>query len=149
MATNEEIMTALVDMRKDVCSHLHDMTARADATDKAIASIDRALGVVDRSLTALDDQVTALSEAKRSNSMRAKTLSDADLETSRALADEIAARKVVAEKVDKLTSSNELQLAILTRLDSVAKNPLVKTLSAVVVTAFITWLATKGIQVPK
>ncbi len=109
MTTNEDIMKAVAEMRADICGHLHDLAARQDGTDKAIASIDSALGVVDRALTTLDEQVGGLVESKRSNSMRAKQLSDSDLGQAKALADEIVARRTVEAKVDQLVLATKEQ----------------------------------------
>ncbi len=59
------------------------------------------------------------------------------------------AREDLAKQVAALATTNATQLAILSRLDKVASNPLVKTVGAMLFTAFVTWLATKGIKVPQ
>jgi hypothetical protein len=46
-----------------------------------------------------------------------------------------------AEKVDRLTATQDVQLAILARLDKVASNPTVKVIAGMVATAILTWLA--------
>ncbi len=83
-------------------------------------------------------------------------LSGTDLQHEAQLSQERAAREALADKatelatkVDALAKTNETQLAILSRLDGIAKNPLVKTLGAMLLTAVITWLATHGVRVPQ
>ena len=72
------------------------------------------------------------------------TTSKADLESMAQLAQEIAARKELAVKVDDLTATQATQLSILTRLDKVTSNPTVKVLAGMIATAAVTWLATHG-----
>ena len=131
MATNEEIMTAvqqqglqLADFRKDVCEHLHSLDAKA---------------------VTLTDQVSALTEAKRSSSLRAKSLTEADTEQAKALEQEVYARQDLAKTVDALTTTNATQLAILSRLDKVASNPTLKLVATVIAAMFLQWAATKGL----
>jgi predicted nucleic acid-binding Zn-ribbon protein len=80
-------------------------------------------------------------------SERVRGVSESDLEQDAQLAQERAAREELAAKVDAIAKTNETQLAILSRLDNVAKNPLVKTLAAMLLTALVTWLASHGIAV--
>ena len=82
-------------------------------------------------------------------SMAVRGQSSAGMEQAAALAEEKVAREALAKEVADLKGTNALQLAILTRLDGVAKNPLVKTIAAMLATAFVTWLATHGIKVPQ
>jgi hypothetical protein len=49
-----------------------------------------------------------------------------------------------ASKVDRLTATQDIQLAILARLDKVASNPTVKVIAGMVATAILTWLASRG-----
>lgn len=52
----------------------------------------------------------------------------------------------IATQVATLSKTNEVQLAILSRLDAITSNPLAKTLFAMIATAVMTWLASKGIS---
>ncbi len=85
--TNADLLKAMTDMRADVCGHLHTLDAKTDAQDAVMRT--------------MADQVAALTEAKRENSMRAKSLSESDTSQASALAQEIAARRAVEEKVDR------------------------------------------------
>lgn len=73
--TNEQLLDALNAMRKDVCGHLHELTDRADGTDRALKTIT--------------DQVSDLTAARNTSSIRAKSISDASLEAQSRLAEEI------------------------------------------------------------
>jgi hypothetical protein len=137
--TNEDLLKAIghldlkvSDLRGDVCGHLHDH---------------------DNMLRNVVDQVSALTERGRSHSLKAQSISQENLETAAALAQEIEARKVVEvkvdkvdEKVDKLDASNVVQLAILQRLDKVAANPTVKMLVYAIGIVIGGWLAGKGLK---
>ena len=95
-------------------------------------------------------RITKLEESRASNSERVKKLagesSNADLSNEAALAGEIVARTTLEAKVDELTKSQSVQLAILGRLDKVASNPQVKIILAVLATAATTWLASKSLK---
>lgn len=91
-----------------------------------------------------EEDIRRLSDRTKDTSL---TASQGDLEGAAQLAQERQAREELATKVDALTSTQETQLAILGRLDKVAKNPLVKTMAAMLATAVITWLAAHGVSI--
>lgn len=86
-------------------------------------------------------------------SHRVREQSQTDVEQSAQLAQERAAREALAadsaavkHDVTELKQSQELQLAILTRLDKIAANPNLKIILAVLATAATAWLANKGLK---
>lgn len=86
-------------------------------------------------------------------SNRVREVSQSDLDQSAQLAQERAAREALAadaaavkKDVTELKQSQELQLAILTRLDKIAANPNLKIILAVLATAATAWLANKGLK---
>ena len=83
-----------------------------------------------------------------------RVLSQTDQAHDAQLAQERASREELAKKTDSIASevatlrqTNDVQLAILSRLDSITSNPIVKTLAAMIATAAMTWLAAKGIRI--
>jgi hypothetical protein len=72
-------------------------------------------------------------------------LSQHDVEHDAQLAQEKAAREALATKVDDLSASQELQLAILGRLDKLAANPTVKVILFALGTIATGYLASKGL----
>ena len=119
-----------------------------EGTDRRLADEVNSMGIDLKDLRAADrrheDDIRRLSERTKDTSL---TASQNDLEAAAQLAQERAARETLDAKVDSLTATQETQLAILGRLDRVAKNPLVKTLAAMLATALITWLASHGVTV--
>ncbi len=87
-----------------------------------------------------DDVETRLTRT----SVRAKAESDQDMARDAQLAQERSAREELAGKVDALTKTQDVQLAILARLDKVTSNPTVKVIAGMLATALITWLASHG-----
>ena len=132
--------------------------ARAD-----IGLVANDVSIVKDRVAVVESRVLSLEEARKVNSMRAQQSSSIDLEHESKLAAEIVARTELAAKVDalavghselsdkadKLDSKQDMQLAILGRLDKVASNPLVKTVAAMLATALVTWLASHGVHVPQ
>jgi len=101
----------------------------------------------------VEQRVGVLEESRTRTSNGVRQLSSHDSEQDAQLAQERAAREAVAAelasvkaKVVDLSASNEVQLAILTRLDKVASNPHIKLILAVLGTAATTWLASKGLK---
>ncbi len=137
-----------------------------DRTAEGFAKVDGLAGDV-RNLTAnvelvssdlgvVKDRVTILESRRNDDDARTSKLSGGvrGLSTSNAeqdaqLAQERMAREALAKEVADLKGSQALQLTILTRLDNITKNPLVKTLGAMLLTALVTWLATHGVKVPQ
>lgn len=112
-----------------------------EGTDKTLAN------EVARMSTAVDDLRAAdrrHEDDVRRLSDRIKAPSSADLSNESLIASEIVARTELAAKVDALTATQEVQLAILSRLDKVASNPTVKVIAGMIATALLTWLASHG-----
>lgn len=125
----------LAELLRVVKAGFADVDTRFEKMDANVELVTHDLGIV-------KDRVTLLEDKARQNSLRAQSASQVDMAHESQLADEIVARKALAEKVDALTSSQATQTAILTRLDKIASNPLVKTVAASLGTAVLTYLAT-------
>lgn len=132
MATNEEIMSAVVAMREDVCGHLHRIEEHVQAHDSALST--------------LTDQVSTLTEAKRSTSMRTRQLSDADDEHHALLAHEKEAREALAKKVDAIDLKTDAQTVLLQQIVGVTKNKMVRQVAQAVGVAILTYLGMKGLR---
>lgn len=91
----------------------------------------------------LETEATTVT-SDRVRALATETTSHADLEGLSQLAQERAAREALSLKVDDLTSTQAVQLSILTRLDKVASNPTVKVLAGMAATAALTWFASHG-----
>lgn len=138
-----------------------ELTREVKGTRADIALVANDVSIVKDRVAVVESRVLSLEEAKKVNSMRAQQSSSIDLEHEAKLAAEITARTELAakvdalalghvalnEKADKLDGKQDLQLAILGRLDSITKNPLVKTLGAMLITALVTWLASHGVHI--
>lgn len=98
------------------------------ANDVSIAK-DR-IGVVENRVKQLEDR-------SETNSVRARGASEVDMKHEAVIAD-------IVVKVDSLTKTQETQLAILTRLDAVAANPMVRRVAYAVGAAVLAYLASKG-----
>jgi hypothetical protein len=104
------------------------------------------IGLIKREVSLLYDWRDGVDERLRSNSMRARGASQVDLEQAKALSDEVTARESLKETVDDLAKSNAVQLAILERLDKVAKHPTVKIVLAIIGFLGASWLAARGLK---
>jgi len=102
------------------------------------------LELVSTDLGVLKERVVILESERSKFSGGVRALSTASLENEAQLAQERASREALAVQVEALRNTNETQLAILGRLDAITKNPLVKTMVAMLATAFLTWLAAHG-----
>ena len=112
-----------------------------------IALVSTEVGVVKGGLANVVARVDLIEARKPITSERVQAMvSDGDLVHEAKLAEEIVARKSLAAKVDGLDTKQDTQLAILTRLESITKNPLVKTIATAIGTAFLTWLSMKGLR---
>ena len=121
--------------------------------DAGFAGLRADVGLVSNDLGLLKDRVVLVEkrvadgeERAARTSARVQGSSVVDLEHESQLAQERAAREELAAKVDALTASQTLQLAILGRLDKVATNPHVKLILAVLATAMMSWAASKGLK---
>ena len=117
-----------------------------EGTDKTLANEVARVVIAVEDLRCADrrheDDIRRLSERTRDTSA---TASSAGLEHESRLAQEIVARQELAAKLDALTESQALQLAVLGRLDKLANNPTAKVLIGMLATALITWLASHGV----
>lgn len=127
------------------------MTTRLDKQDEVLErvaneSIDTntRLVKVELRLESAERKVGDIEERLGRTSTGVKGLSTSDAEQAAQLAQERAAREELAKKVDGLTATQDMQLAILSRLDRVASNPTVKVIAGMVATALLTWLASHG-----
>jgi chromosome segregation ATPase len=116
---------------------------------EGIAEVRADVALVSNDLGIVKDRVTILESERARFSNGVRALSGTDLTHEAQLAAEKVAREDLAKEVADLKATNATQLAILSRLDNIAKNPLVKTLGAMLLTALVTWLATHGVQVPR
>lgn len=133
-------------------------------TKDGFARLAADVGLVANDISLVKERVTLLESWRTEQelrvsraSLRVKELdaatSQVDLEIQARQAEEVLKRqaleKQIAEthtRVESLATTQETQLAILTRLDKVASNPLVKTVATAVGTAILTWLASKGVR---
>ena len=113
--------------------------ARAD-----IGLVANDVSIVKDRVAVVESRVLSLEDARKNNSLRAAGASQMDLEHEAKIAAEIVARQELASKVDALTATQALQLAILGRLDKVTSNPTVKVIAGMLATALVTWLASHG-----
>ncbi len=135
-----------------------DLTTTVKA---GIAELRADVALVSNDLGVVKDRVAILESFRNDTEARAtrtsagvRSLSSTNAEQDAQLAQERAAREALAAKtdsveakVDALTASQSLQMTILTRLDAITQQPLVKTLAAMLATAAITWLASRGISI--
>lgn len=133
-------------------------------TNANISIVSNDLGVVKDRLIIVEDWKRSQESASRPPPLTSERVhavaeehaSQVSMESEAQLAQERAAREELAAKVDALAlghaaldSKQDMQLAILGRLDKVASNPLVKTVAAMLATALVTWLASHGVHVPQ
>ena len=123
------------------------------AMKTGIAEVRADIGLVSNDLGVLKQRVSIIEGLRNSEEARAsklsggvRGLSNATLEHDAQLAAERMARETLAAKVDALTASQELQLAILSRLDKVMSNSSVKVILGVLAMAAASWAATKGLK---
>lgn len=112
-----------------------------EGTDKTLADAVNRLDLDVRDVRASarqhDEEIRRLSDRTKDTS---KNASSADMALEAAQAKQLESHNALVAKVDSLTSSQDIQLAILTRLDKVASNPTVKVIAGMMATAFVTWL---------
>ncbi len=111
----------------------------AASVDQGFLRMSQDISLVSSDLGIVKDRVTLLEteRAKFSGGVRALSTSDGNQSV------QIAA---LTASVDGLSKSQELQLAILGRLDRVVANPSVKIILGVLAMAAASWAATKGLK---
>lgn len=84
------------------------------------------------------------------NSLRVRGIesqtSEADLSHEAKIAAEIVARQSLEAKVDALDAKQDTQLAMLSSIHTLSKNPIVKQIFTALGTAILSWLAMKGFR---
>lgn len=115
-------------------------------TNANIELVSTDLSVVKDRLVIVESWKADIDTRASRTSARVKMASENDLSHDAQLAQERMARESLAKKVDSLTVTQETQLAILSRLDKVASNPMVKTIMTILGTALATWAASKGLK---
>ncbi len=116
-------------------------------TNANIDTVTNELGVVKERLAVGEARINTLETERAKLSGGVRQLSSSNAEQDSQLAQERSAREALAAKVDVIGASQQVQLAIMERLDKVASNPTVKVLGGMLLTALVTWLASKGLVV--
>jgi hypothetical protein len=146
-ADKNEIL--LAEIKAIVCAVGEKVDTVGSKVDRLEANLELQggeIGLIKREVSLLYDWRDGVDERLRSNSMRARGASQVDLEQAKALSDEVTARESLKETVDDLAKSNAVQLAILERLDKVAKHPTVKIVLAIIGFLGASWLAARGLK---
>lgn len=132
----------LEDLAREVRATRSEVTqSRAD-----IQLVSNDLGILKQRVSIIEGLRTedALRAAKLSGGVRGLSQSDAGQKL------EIASLSVkvddLAKSQEVLTKSQDVQLAILTRLDKLASNPSIKIILTVAATAAASWAASKGLK---
>lgn len=126
-----------------------------------IAIVSSEVGVTKERVTLLEKRMTDLESRAANHSERVRGASAIDLEHDakiaeemhkrEALAREVAEIRAVVDKTAKETTNQTATLAaqteILEKLERVASNPIVKAVVAIVGTAVLSWLASRGFPV--
>lgn len=123
-----------------------DLDTKVDRLEANMELQGGEIGLVKKEVGLLFEWKGDVDQRLKNNSQRAAATSSVDLDHESKIASEIVARQAVEAKVDALTKSNEIQLAILSRLDKVASNPHVKIVLAVIASAAMSWAASKGLK---
>lgn len=143
-ADRNEIL--LAELKVIMCAGFKDLHEKADRLEANLELQSGEIGLVKREVSLLYEWRDTVDDRLKSNSMRARGASQVDLDQAKALLDETSARELMKVTVDKLAESNVVQLAILERLDGLAKHPTVKLLLAVAGVAATAWLASRGLR---
>ncbi len=143
------VVRTIADTVGETKSEVHKLTVKVDTTDERLARVEGRLVVLETAPVL--SIVPSVPPPPQLTSVKVRALIDdttsqMDLEHDAQLAQERAAREALATKVDALTETQQTQLAILSRLDKITSNPLVKTVLTILGTAFATWAASKGLK---
>ncbi len=133
------------------------MNANFAKTNANIALVSDDLSLLKGRVASVEGRQSDIDTWRAGNSVRVRSLasdaSNADLAQQAKLAEEIVARKSLAEKVDSLDTKvdtlddkQNTQLAILSQLQKLAANPIVKQVATAVGTAILSYLAMKGLK---
>lgn len=145
-----------IELTRSVKSGFGAINSRLDAQEVSLERVVNEGIRTNTRLTRIEERVDELEMRIGRASNRVREVSQTDLEQSAQLVQERTAREAITAKVDALaadiatlSATNSTQLAILSRLDRVTSNPMVKTVAAMIATALITWLTSHGIGVSK
>jgi len=112
----------------------------------ALNELKADIGLVSNDLGILKDRVTLLEAFRSEQDARAtrasagvRGLSNTDMAHEAAIAS-------LTTKMDALSTTQDVQLAILGRLDKLASNPSVKIILTVAATAIASWAASRGLK---
>ena len=118
VALKESVDEGFRELRGDISLVANDVTL----VKERVAIVESRVGVVE--------------SRQDSNSMRAKEMSGVDMKHDAAIAQ-------LVTDVAEVKATNEKQLAILTKLESVAANPMVRRIAYALGTLILTYLAAK------
>lgn len=137
----------LKSLERAVTSGFTDLRTRLDNQDVQLEVAVKEGQRTNSRLTLLESRVEDLEIRITRASTRVQQSSEQELEQAAQLAQEKVAREQLAKRVDELSKSNEVQLAILSRLDSLFKNPAIKLIAFAIWTGITGWLANRGLSV--
>ena len=135
----DPVQVLLLQMQRSMDAGFREM-----GTDIKLVSND--LGIVKDRLVIVETWKNDQDSRMSRTSARVQQASEMDLAHEARLAAEIVARQELATKLDALTESQAVQLAVLARLDKIATNPHIKLILAVLATAAMSWAASKGLK---
>lgn len=98
------------------------------------------VSIVKDRVRVVEERVRTIEDDRRNDSMPAKVVRVTDND-----AKQDAAIALIVTKVDKLEVTQQKQLAILTRLDEVAANPMVRRVAYAVGAALLAYLTARGL----
>jgi len=142
----EQLQAVVERLASNITRAVHEANAASEQNFRSVrVHIDGVAASLRAEINPIRDRVDKIEGRLDRSSLGTKELrkatSDADLSHDAKLSGEIVARETLAAKVDDLTASNVVQLAILSRLDKVFSNTTVKVILLVIGTAASTWLA--------
>jgi ABC-type phosphate/phosphonate transport system ATPase subunit len=138
IAAANPLEIAIIELTRSVRSGIAELRVDIGLVSNDLGIVKQRVSIIES--LRVEDEARAL---KLSGGVRG--LSQHDAEQSTQLAQEKAAREALATKVDELSASQDVQLAILGRLDKLAANPTVKVLLFALGTIATGYLASKGL----
>ncbi len=98
----------------------------------------------------LEPRLDELEAWRKKTSLRVGAIdantSSADLSHESKLAAEITARAALEKKVDAIDTKQNTQIALLTRIESLTSNPVVRQIFTMIGAGIVAWLASKGLK---
>lgn len=136
----------LAELKVLMVSGFKELDGKVDHLEANSDLLNGEIGLVKKEVALIFEWKSDVDTRLKTNSLRAQSASQADSEQSSQLAQEREAREALATKVDELTTSQSVQLAILHRLDAITSNPQVKIILTIAATAMASWAASKGFK---